>query len=279
MTYERADQPLWVCWQDEQSAQRHAALPALLGVPACIGTSALPETCRLVLHADAEGLSLGTWPSRRADAAPTRVDFQDPALLYRLKTGGKRQGLGRALGLASYAEPRVLDATAGLGRDALAMAALGCHVSMLERALPVFLLLQDGYERARNSDDEAMAVLLSRMTLHYGEARTWCAQIAAGTLPRPDIVYLDPMFPPRGKSARVKKDIAVLQSLLGSEEDFEGLLEAALVAATRRVVVKRPAGGKVPTRHQPDFTVEGKTTSFDVYLGSSLSRSAASIPA
>lgn len=268
-------QPLWVCWQDEHSAQCHAALPGLLGVPACIGTAALPRSCRLVLHAGSSGLSLGTWPSGRADAAPTRVDFQDPALLYRLKTGGKRQGLGRALGLASRPQPSVLDATAGLGRDALAMAALGCRVCMLERALPVFLLLQDGMERARSTGDEALAPVLARMELQHGEARDWCAQIATGALPKPDIVYLDPMFPPRSKSARVKKDMALLQSLLGSEEDFDGLLEAARAAAARRVVVKRPAGSKAPARYKPDFTVAGKTTSFDVYL----SRSAASIPA
>lgn len=271
----QVDQPLWLCWHDETAAQRYAQLPDLLGVPACVGRSALPDSCRLVLSVDKDGLSLGTWPRGAADAAPTRVDFLDPALRYRLKTTGKRQGLGRALGLGSRPEPTVLDATAGLGRDAMAMAALGCRVCMLERALPVFLLLQDGFERARNAADEALAALLSRMELHHGEARDWCARIAAGELPRPDIVYLDPMFPPRNKSARVKKDIAVLQRLLGSEEDFDGLLEAALVAAARRVVVKRPAGGKAPSQRKPDYTVAGKTASFDVYL----SRSAESMPA
>ena len=58
--------------------------------------------------------------------------------------------------------------------------------------------------------------------------------------PPPDVVYLDPMYPHRQKSALVKKEMRVFQSLVGADEDADLLLAPALALATRRVVVKRP---------------------------------------
>lgn len=267
-----AMQQVWICWLDAEAEARHASLPVRLELPACTGREALPDNCRLVLWATQEDLSLGTWPEGPGHAAPTRVDFLDPALLYRLKTSGKRQGLGRALGLSSHPEPFVLDATAGLGRDSLAMAALGCRVQLMERSPVIFALLEDGLSRARAAGDEDLDALWPNMELQQGEAREQCAAIARGEAPRPDVIYLDPMFPPRNKQARVKKDIALLHTLLGSEPDVDSLLEVALAAAARRVVLKRPAGGKGPARRAPDFSVEGKTASFDVYLCNNAAR-------
>lgn len=259
-------QDLWVCWADAQAQERYPQLQQL-GVPACVGEDALPASCRQVLWAAADGLSLRSWPPQAAAATPTRVDFLDAGLRYRLQTSGKRQSLGKALGLATHPQPRVLDATAGLGRDALLMAALGCEVDLLERSLPVYLLLQDGLARARASGDSLIAPLAQRMHLHAGEAREWCREIAAGQRETPDIIYLDPMFPPRNKSAKVKKDIALLHTLLGSESDLESLLDAAIAAAGRRVVLKRPPGKAASAQRQPAFTISGKTACFDIYLG------------
>lgn len=220
----------------------------------------------------------GLWLQGRDGAAPTRVDFLDPALLYRLRTSGKRQGLGQALGLHKQPRPTVLDATAGLGRDALLMAHLGCDVLMLERSPFIHALLEDGLRRARAADGPTpIPAALARLQLQQAEAREWLAAVEAGTVAQPDIVYLDPMFPPRNKSAKVKKDIAMLQELLGSEDDFVSLLQAARRAARHRVVVKRPGaqGKKVETGEAdvpaPGYTVPGKTAHFEVYLSSKAS--------
>ena len=226
----------------------------------------------LVLEADASGLSLRGARSVDASAAATRVDFCDPALLYRLRTSGRRQGLGQALGLQKYPAPTVLDATAGLGKDALLMAHLGCTVQMLERSPLVHALLEDGLARACSSVAEPLVqAAVARLALQHGEARDWLAEAAAGARPRPDIVYLDPMFPPRDKSARVKKDIAVLQEVLGAETDFPSLLQAARAVARLRVVVKRPGSKSDAALPLPTFTVPGKTAHFEVYVSSSAS--------
>lgn len=53
------------------------------------------------------------------------------------------------------------------------------------------------------------------------------------------MVYLDPMFPHRQKSALVKKEMRVFQTLVGADDDADALLAPARRLAKKRVVVKR----------------------------------------
>ena len=231
-------------------------------------TGLMPPS-RHVLWVSADGLALG--PVERKPEAATRVDFLDPALLYRLRTSGKRQGIGKAVGLDKAAAISVLGATAGLGRDALVLAHLGCNVQMLEKSPLVHALLEDGLRRARASHDQPVQAALERLQLFYGDARHWFSDIKQNIRPRPDVIYLDAMFPPRTKSASVKKDIALLQNVLEEEADFSGLLVLARSCARHRVVVKRPgskAGKDVP---EPTLIVPGKSAHFEVYVNSSFS--------
>jgi 16S rRNA (guanine1516-N2)-methyltransferase len=234
--------------------------------------TALPPHITHVLEADEQGLCLRAVADELRGPSATRVDFLDAALLYRLRTSGKRQGLGQALGLQKHPEPQVLDATAGLGRDALLMAHLGCRVLMLERSPLIHALLEDGLARARASDIEPMVTAaVTRLQLEQAEAREWLQQAARGEREPPDVVYLDPMFPPRNKSAKVKKDIALLHDILGAESDFASLLQAARAVAKLRVVVKRPGNKGDAELPSPTFTVPGKTAHFEVYVSSSAS--------
>ena len=98
------------------------------------------------------------------------------------------------------------------------------------------------------------------MTLVRADAREW---LAGGST---DVVYLDPMFPSRRKSARVKKEMWLFQQLLEAGDTSEGLLDAALAAAGKRVVVKRPAKAPPLGDRTPAFQLPGKTVRFDVYL-------------
>jgi 16S rRNA (guanine1516-N2)-methyltransferase len=235
---------------------------------AAAATSAAEPGAAPLLELAADGLCL----HGKDGAAPTRVDFLDASLLYRLRTSGRRQGLGQALGLHKLPAPRVVDATAGLGRDALLMAHLGCEVLMLERSPVVHALLEDGLQRACvAAAPELLQQAVARLQLQHAEAREWLAAAAQDSALQPDIVYLDPMFPPRNKSARVKKDIALLHELLGAESDFASLLQAARAAARLRVVVKRPGGKPDAALPTPSFIVPGKTAHFEVYVSSKAS--------
>jgi 16S rRNA (guanine1516-N2)-methyltransferase len=82
----------------------------------------------------------------------------------------------------------------------------------------------------------------------------------------PDVVYLDPMFPHRKKSAAVKKEMRLFQQLLGSDDDADLLLEPALTLAKKRVVVKRPSGAPFLANKKPHIEMLGKANRFDVYL-------------
>jgi 16S rRNA (guanine1516-N2)-methyltransferase len=86
----------------------------------------------------------------------------------------------------------------------------------------------------------------------------------------PDIIYLDPMYPERKKSASVKKNMQLLQQLLGKDEDTSELLEVALLTARKRVVVKRPKSANPVTDKKPTYQVSSKNTRYDIYVNSRL---------
>jgi 16S rRNA (guanine1516-N2)-methyltransferase len=143
--------------------------------------------------------------------------------------------IAKAVGIQSGVRPVVLDATAGLGRDAFLLAQLGCHVTLIERHPLIGALLADGMGRARL--DEEVGPIVQRMDLRLGNAieiiQEWSGE-------PPQVIYLDPMFPHRDKRALVKKEMRVFRPLVGDDDDAALLLAAALALATHRVVVKRP---------------------------------------
>ncbi len=177
-----------------------------------------------------------------------------------------RQPLARALGLARARGTtlRVVDATAGLGGDSWLMAALGCEVIALERSPVVFALLEDGLRRASEFELEVVGRIDAKCIDACDALRNWKE-------PRPDVVFLDPMFPSKRKAALERKEMRALRSLVGSDEDAEALFDAAICLATRRVVVKLPlhAGPLAP---RPASEQKGKSMRYDVYLTSTSDR-------
>ncbi|WP_213991373.1 16S rRNA (guanine(1516)-N(2))-methyltransferase RsmJ [Sodalis sp. dw_96] len=164
------------------------------------------------------------------------VDFTSGIAAHRRRFGGGRgEAVAKAVGVKGNHLPEVVDATAGLGRDAFVLASLGCRVRMFERHPAVAALLDDGLQRAY-ADPEVGEWLSQRLILIHGSS----LEGLMGLLPRPEVVYLDPMFPHRPNSALVKKEMRVFQSLVGSDQDADRLLAPARALATRRVVVKRP---------------------------------------
>lgn len=215
-----------------------------------------------VLQIGQDGLSLWS-PGNGNTATPTRVDFLSPRLQHRVRTTRRHEGLAKAVGLDKQADGlQVLDATAGMGSDAYLLAAKGCQVTLLEKHPLMAALLADGLRRGRL--DPAQADILARMQLRAGDAHQVLAQLPQDALP--DVITLDPMFPPRQKSARVKKDMALMQGLLPPNDDVETLLALALTKARKRVVLKRPGKAEKHPAVKPDFQVPGKACHFQVFL-------------
>ncbi len=194
--------------------------------------------------------------------APVRVEFSAGAIQRRSRDSLRRQNLLRALGDCEA----VLDAAAGLGRDAFLMASAGKRVMMLERHFVVHALLADGLRRA--GEDSDLAPIISRLSLEQADFLDWQAR------GRFDAVYLDPMFPKPEKRARGKKGMVFLRRLLNqaaegrSREDSaeSEMLPGALGMARRRVVVKRPSREGWMNERRPDFSYRGRLSRFDVYL-------------
>ena len=194
---------------------------------------------------------------------PVYVDFVTGALGFRARHGSRnKEPLARAVGLKGANIPTVLDVTAGLGRDAFVLATLGCHVCLVERSTIIAALLRDGIARALG--DRNTQAIAQRMQLHVGDATAIIAQLAE--CERPDVIYLDPMYPHRGKSALVKKEMRLLRALVGEDLDAPRLLEMALRVTRRRVVVKRPRLAASLPGIAPSHTLLGSTTRFDIYL-------------
>lgn len=192
---------------------------------------------------------------------PVRVDFVEGAVAHRrLFGGGSGQMIAKAVGVQPGVRPRVLDATAGLGKDAFVLASLGCDMSLIERQPIIAALLEDGLARGRHDRD--VGSIIGQMRLLTGNA---IELIGAWEGEAPQVIYLDPMFPHREKTALVKKEMRLFRPLVGDDMDAPALLQAALTLATHRVVVKRPRKAPCIEGPKPGYTLEGKSSRYDIY--------------
>lgn len=192
---------------------------------------------------------------------PVRVDFVEGAVAHRRQFGGGAgQMIAKAVGIQPGIRPRVLDATAGLGRDAFVLASLGCTISLIERQPLIGALLEDGLLRA--AADAEVAAIVARMRLLQGNAISIMADWQEQA---PQVIYLDPMFPHRDKSALVKKEMRLFRPFVGDDPDAPALLQAALGLASHRVVVKRPRKAPIIEGAKPSYVLEGKSSRYDIY--------------
>ena len=136
---------------------------------------------------------------------------------------------------------------------------------MFERSPVVAALLDDGLNRAYQ-DPNIGSWMQQRLTLQHHNSIDGLAQLSNSH----DVVYLDPMFPHRKKSAAVKKEMRVFQSLVGCDPDADKLLPLALNAAVKRVVVKRHSYAGFLNEKTPSLLLRSKANRFDVYVQAAL---------
>lgn len=214
----------------------------------------------LWLQMGEQGLSL---QARGPDApGAVRVDFVEGAMAHRRQFGGGAgQMVAKAVGVRGAIRPWVLDATAGLGRDAFVLAALGCKVTLIERQPVIAALLADGLARACAAGGE-VAEIVSRMHLIEADA---IAAMGDWQGEKPQVIHLDPMFPHRDKSALVKKEMRLFRPLAGDDLDAPALLAAALQLASHRVAVKRPRKAPAIEGAPPSAQLSGQSSRYDIY--------------
>ena len=237
---------------EDRVARLVARLRGHLDVPVVQEGSELDPSW-LLLHLAADGLSL------EGDGLVLRADLS--RMLPRLKPANlQRELLVRAARLKGFeGVPIAVDATAGLGEDSLLLAAAGFEVTLFERDPVIAALLADALERAASSEVPQLVDAVCRMRLVEGDSLALLPSLTA----RPDVVYLDPMFPGRTKSAAVKKKFQLLHYLEAPCADERELLAAALASGPRRVVIKRPPKGPHLAGVKPSYSLAGKAVRYD----------------
>jgi len=205
---------------------------------------------------------LGLVNLEQPNMTPIVIDFLSGKTAYRRKYGhAGGEAISKAVGIKKGHRPNIVDATAGWGRDAFVLATMGCRVHMIERSDVIAKLLEDGV-RLAEQDEKIGALVKDKLSLSCGESQ----QELLRTPFEPEVIYLDPMFPHKEKSALVKKEMRILQEVVGQDEDADELLTLALTIAANRVVVKRPAYAKFLAGIKPQTSIKTKKYRFDIYL-------------
>lgn len=236
-------------------------------------------------------------PRSKSKALPFFVDFcppEDSRLGMRCQKGSEGDLLVKAIGMRKLrqSEGIIFDLTAGIGQDSLLLAMSGAEkVYMVERHAIVVALLRDAFRRlSLQAKDEAQGIksdhafsLLDKLNLYEADSVDLITRmLKEGNERMPDVVYLDPMFPPRKKAAKVKKGMSLLHSLLDSqrtdevseairEKENEDLLNVAYQCTVSRVVVKRPTNASplgINTMLRPSYSIDGSVSRWDVYVKS-----------
>lgn len=196
-----------------------------------------------------------------------QVSFTDAKTHYRrVRANHKVETIAKACGINSKNRPYIVDATAGLGRDAFILASLGARVTLIERHPIVFSLLADAMARATSE----LPDIISRMQLMLGDSRELMGNLSE----RPEVIYLDPMFPLGAGSALPKQGMQLLQRLFEEdrvlwEQQYSELIATALKTASHRVVVKCPRRQHTIENRVPSYRIEGRSVRFEVYVLSS----------
>ncbi len=212
-----------------------------------------------------ENLSLLSFNEKQQQNGRLLIDFLSNKSRKRMARAGKRELLIKAVSIGNRLPKMVLDATAGMGGDGFLLAAAGCTVTLCEQNRYMAALLEDGLRRAARDAD--MKKVCENIRLLPVDAKKYIQKVKES----PEIIYLDPMFPPRSKSARVKHELALLQKLVGhSEDDTARLFAASWARLPKKIVVKRPVKSPPLCSVRPEYSLKGNTIRFDVYTPPSM---------
>lgn len=184
-----------------------------------------------------------------------KIDFiNDKKNYLKTKQSMKKELIARAMGSGRYGN-KILDLSAGLGIDSVFLAQLGFSVTALERNPLIYFALSE----AQKQSSELKVDFIFSNALDF-------LQNTEGEFP---VIYFDPMFPEKTKSALPRQEMVFFRQMVGADEDSSQVLEAAIKRkGVRRVVVKRPIKAPWLGERKPQSSIEGKLIRFDIYGGS-----------
>ena len=188
------------------------------------------------------------------------VNFMDSALRARKRQFQPRKELLlRALG-TNRPLPRLVDATAGLGRESFLLATYGFEVEAWEKNPYLYVLLSLAAEQL--FAHLGLAMEQRRLHFRFGDSEKFLLSQAPELHP---LVYFDPMFPEGKKSAQVKKNMQVLQQLDLSSADPLASLHRLKAHGLAKIVIKRPRAVPILDTALCSRYYENDTLRFEVY--------------
>lgn len=219
------------------------------------------ESFDFLLHVSVDCVEL--LEVQRPRSRPLIIDFIQGSTAYRRRSANLgRQPLASAIGMKNKIGI-LIDATAGLARDAFHLACMEFRIITIERSAILALLIEDALRRGLADGDTQLRTILKRITLVQADATDYLAHLTPQD--HPDVIYLDPMYTPRKSSALSKRDVRLCRKLVGDDLDAKQLFSMARQTARKRVVVKRHPDAP-PLAPHPDLQFRGKSVRYDVYL-------------
>lgn len=207
---------------------------------------------QLTLLVDETGLSLTGF------GLTFQGDFEQ--MLHRLTGGRLQHEMLVHVAKTKLENPKAVDCTAGMGEDAILLAASGYEVTLFEQNPVIAALLQDAMDRAK--DHEFLGPVMNRMHLIQGNS----VEILPTLEEKFDLIYLDPMFPARQKSGLVTKKLQLIQKLEQPCSSEEELFAMAVNRKPGKIVVKRPLKGANLAGKKPSYTIKGKAIRYDCFV-------------
>jgi 16S rRNA (guanine1516-N2)-methyltransferase len=202
-----------------------------------------PGQCYILV--DTDGLSFVSHQTK--PHLKLHLDFKRGRIAYRLQQG-QNEPILKAFSDVPKTEV-IFDATMGFAEDSVRLAKAGHKIEACEQNPFVFVLVKDAIERAE----------IKNVKIYQGSSQ----QVLSALETKPYAVYLDPMFGVE-KSAKVKKEMQVLQLLTDANTNEQDLFEVAMATAVKKVVVKRAIEAK-PVSNLMHKSVSTKTIRFDIY--------------
>lgn len=182
------------------------------------------------------------------------IDFISDKKNYHKKKGSlKTELISKAMGSGKYGL-KVLDLSAGLGIDALFLSQMGYDVTAVERNSIIYLALKTAQEQLPESEAK-------KIKFFYDSA----LEFLNCTTDSYDVIYFDPMFPEKKKSALSKQEMILFRNLVGTDNDASDVIDFVLNSKkAKRFVLKRPLKAP-PLKQKPQFSFLGKLIRFDIY--------------
>ena len=184
-------------------------------------------------------------------------DFEN--MLHRVTNGRLQHEMLVRAAKSEKPGRRAIDATAGMGEDAVLLAAQGYEVTLYEQNPVIAALLKDALRRARKK--MILKEIAERMKLVEGNS----VECMEKQLDPVDVIYLDPMFPARQKSGLINKKLQLIQKLEPPCSAETDLFDAAIKANPSKIIVKRPLKSEFLAERKPSYTLNGKAIRYDCY--------------